>query len=357
MQSNIRCPRTSILVLSKTNQWIALGLTFVSLLVLGCKESSFRHELSGSAKPWTAAPEARGDDEFTFAIIGDLNGGERERIFEIAVEQLRLLKPTFILSIGDLIDGGTEDTAQLKIQYDYLDRRAAKAASPFFHLGGNHDLTNPVMRKYWEERYGRRYYHFIYENILFLMIDSEDFTERRMREIYLARKRAIELLDSGKTELAQKGEYFQMQERITGEVRDEQSKYFEKVIQENPNVRWTFLFMHKPVWQRKGEGSLERIEAALGKRNYTVFNGHLHNYSYTLRNDRDYIMMGTTGGGQNARSQNSFDHITLVTMDVDDPSIANIRLDGILDKTGDIPLNGDTICFQASKCDSLSSGH
>jgi len=38
-----------------------------------------------------------------------LTGGERERIFEIAVAQLALLRPEFIINVGDLIEGGTED--------------------------------------------------------------------------------------------------------------------------------------------------------------------------------------------------------------------------------------------------------
>jgi len=46
----------------------------------------------------------------------------------------------------------------------------------------------------------------------------------------------------------------------------------------------------------------------------------------------------------------AFDHFTMVTMTDDGPSIANLRLDGVLDKYGAIPLNGDTLCFQASTC-------
>ena len=157
----------------------------------------------------------------------------------------------------------------------------SKAKAPFFHIGGNHDLTNPVMRQYWEHRYGRRYYHFVYQHVLFLMMDSEDYNQARMWEIYKARKHALELLDSGKTELAQQTEYFKMPERGTGEISDEQSAYFEQVIAEHPDVRWTFVLMHKPVWMREGKGNLSRIETALGSRNFTVINGHLHKYSYT----------------------------------------------------------------------------
>jgi 3',5'-cyclic AMP phosphodiesterase CpdA len=314
------------------------------------KSSPFVGDTSLKNTPWTSAPEGRPHDQFTFAVIGDLNSGEREGVFEVAVEQLKLLKPEFILSIGDLVEGGTEDTLKLKKEYDFFDQRISKANVPFFHVGGNHDLTNPVMRQYWELRYGKRYYHFIYHNVLFLMMDSEDYTEEHMWQIYKARARAIELLDSGKTEQAQQTEYFKMPERVTGEISEAQSEYFEKVIAENPNVRWTFVLMHKPVWQREGTGNLSRIEAALGNRNYTVLNGHLHTYSYTERNGHDYIMLATTGGGQNPNSNNAFDHIMLVNFDSEGPSIANLRLEGILDKKAQIPLDGEQFCFQASRC-------
>jgi hypothetical protein len=277
---------------------LTLCWVLICLVIAGCDENYFRHEIETQAKPWTKTPAPSPDGHVMFAVIGDLNGGQRPGVFEIAAQQLSLLNPKFILSIGDLIEGGTEDSIQLKKQYDELDARAAKAGVPFFHVGGNHDLTSPKTRSFWEKHYGRRYYHFIYENILFLVIDSEDYTEKRLTEIFHARNRAIALLDSGKMALAMKTEYFAMPERVTGEVSDAQSAYFEKVIEQNPDVRWTFLFMHKPVWQREGIGNLERIEAALNKRNYTLFNGHFHKYGYTERNGKDYIMMGTTGGGR-----------------------------------------------------------
>lgn len=318
---------------------------------IGCKKvNNFSHDISRGATPWNHEPKSKSNDRFTFAVISDLNSGEREGVFEVAVEQINLLKPDFILSIGDLIEGGTEDTLQLKKEFDHFDERVSKAKAPFFHTGGNHDLTNLVMRTYWQKRYGRTYYHFVYNQILFLIVDSEDYEEKRMQQIYIARKRAIELLDSGKTEEANKSEYFQMPERKSGEIGDAQSAYFEKVISENPNVKWTFILMHKPVWQREGTRNLSRIEKALSAKQFTVINGHFHDYSYTQKGARDYIMLGTTSGGQNDKSENSFDHIMLVNVDEEGPSFANLKLEGILDKTGKIPLEGSKYCFQASKC-------
>jgi 3',5'-cyclic AMP phosphodiesterase CpdA len=323
------------------------------LLLFQCSQkptAPFQQDYSLKNTPWTYAPTGKPTDQFTFAIIGDLNSGEREGVFEVAMEQMNLLRPEFILSIGDLVEGGTDDTTQLKKEYDHFDERVSKAKAPFFHVGGNHDLTNPVMRKYWEHRYGRRYYHFVYQNVLFLMMDSEDYAEARMWEIYKARKHALELMDIGKDAEAQQTEYFKMPERATGEISDAQSAYFEKVIADHPNVRWTFVLMHKPVWMREGKGNLSRIENALGERHFTVINGHLHKYSYTERNNHDYIMLATTSGGQDPKSDMAFDHITLVSYNGDGPSIANLRMDGILDKKAKIPLDGEKFCYQASKC-------
>lgn len=327
-------------------------LYLFSVLLFACAENKpdsvgFKHTVSTAAKPWLN--ENFDDGTFTFAIITDLNGGERAGVFDVAIEQVNLLRPELIVTVGDLIDGGTENKDTLTMQWDYFDMRAKKAKAPLFHIGGNHDLTNVAMREFWANRYGPRYYHFIYKDVLFLMLDSEDYSPERMREIYLARAAAIKVMDGPNPEKANDMEYNKMKERISGEISKEQSEYFRKVLEENPSVKWTFLFMHKPVWQREEEGGLQIIEAALAERPYTVFNGHFHSYSHTNRNKRDYVMLGTTGGAQNDRDLMSFDHLTLVTMDDHEPSIANLRLDGILDKTGKVPLHGDTLNFQASK--------
>jgi len=329
-------------------------LALLLIVSIGCertvKRSDFIHDIKEGPAPWLHQDFDSGDDQFTFALISDLNGEERDGIFEVAVNQLNLLRPEFVLSVGDLIDGGTEDINKLQSEWDSFDERASKIHAPFFHLGGNHDLTNVVMRKFWAERYGSRYYHFLYRDVLFLMVDSEDFEEDRMQEIYLARAEAIRVLTGPEPANFEDTEYFSMPERSTGEISDEQSRYFEEVLKKYPEVRWTFVLMHKPVWRREGQGGFSRIESALGDRPYTVINGHLHSYSHELRNNRDYITLGTTGGGQNPRNENSFDHLTLVTVDGDGPTLVNLKMGAILDKTAAVPGKTDDMCFQASRC-------
>jgi 3',5'-cyclic AMP phosphodiesterase CpdA len=313
-------------------------------------EQAFRQEVDSAAKPWTHESFDNDDDRFTFAIFSDLYGGERERVFGVAMAQLQLLRPELILNVGDLIDGGTTDLERLDREWDEFDAKLDGLKAPVFYIGGNHDLTNPVMRQFWEERYGQRYYHFVYKDVLFLMLDSEDFEEQRMNAIYEARAYALRVDAGEEPGVYEETEYYNMPERLTGAIRAEQASYFRQAIAENPSVRWTFLLMHKPVWRDETATEFQSIEASLGDRPYTVINGHFHSYSLTERNGRDYIHLSTTSGAQNPNDDMAFDHVTLVSMTDDGPSIANLRLDGILDKTGHVPLNGDDLCFQASAC-------
>lgn len=335
-----------------------IAISLVTLIV-SCQQPAkvFEHGFSGQAVPWLSEQFDDADGKFTFGIVTDLNGGERPGVFEIAVEQLNLLRPELIVTVGDLVDGASSNADAIHAEYNNFDQRARKAKAPLFHVGGNHDLTDPVMRQVWKDRYGAHYYHFVYKDVLFLMLDTEDHTDARRQEIHEARQAAIKVLDGPDPSKARDMEYFRMPERVTGNIGKEQAAYFQKIIAEHPTVKWTFLFMHKPVWQREGEGSLQPIEQSLSGRSYTVFNGHFHSYSHTPKNNTDYMILGTTGGHQDEKSQMAFDHVTLVTMTSEGPSIANLRMDGILDKTAHIPLGGDSLCFQASRCGATQTAH
>ena len=44
------------------------------------------------------------------------------------------------------------------------------------------------------------------------------------------------------------------------------------------------------------------------------------------------------------------DHVNLVHVEDDRVDIANLLMEGILDKTGQIPLNGEALCFESARC-------
>lgn len=310
----------------------------------------FRHKMTGEVLPWTHDRFDAAEDKFTFAVFSDLTGGERKRVFEIAVAQLAMLRPEFIINVGDLIEGGTDGVGDVNQQWDSFDERADRAVAPLFYVGGNHDLTGELLRGVWDARYGHRYYHFVYKNVLFLVLDTEDNTVERMREIMELRNQALEIARVDGPAAAEQTEYFSLPEQTAGNIGAEQSKYFLDAIAEHPDVRWTFLFMHKAPWVREDMQTFAAIEAALADRHYTVFNGHVHAYEHIKRLGRDYIRLATTGGTQFPERGRSVDHVTLVTVSESGIDIANLLMAGILDKTGQIPLGGDDVCFEQALC-------
>lgn len=310
----------------------------------------FQHDLEEGPFPWTGQAFDNDPEKFTFALFSDLTGGEREGIYEIAVEQLKLLRPELILSVGDLIEGGTTDLEQLDREWESFDRRADKARAPVFYTGGNHDLTNPVMWDVFEERYGRRYYHFVYKNTLFLVLNTEDNSPEQQWELKKIRDEALQAIKAEGWEVFADTGYGRSELRKTGQVGQQQADYFRDVIERNPAVLHTFVIMHKPAWEMADEKNFAMVEAALSGRPYTVFYGHEHNYQHEVRHGRDYICLGTTGGVQNVNKDMAIDHVTLVTVSEGEVDIANLRMSGIFGKDGKIPLDGGEKCFDVREC-------
>jgi hypothetical protein len=255
-----------------------------------------------------------------------------------------------VVNVGDLIEGGTTDRERLAKEWRSFDQRTSRARAPVFYTGGNHDLTNPVMWEVWEERYGKRYYHFIYKNVLFLVMDTEDNPQQFQRDLAENLDEALRIVEAQGWEAFDDTEYGRTTERKSGRISAGQAAYFNQVITHNPQVRWTFVLMHKPAWERPDEENFASVEAALAGRPYTVFYGHVHSYLHEQRHGRDYIRLATTGGVQNPAKDMAIDHVTLVTVSAAGVDIANIRMSGIFNKTGRIPLNGEELCFEKAEC-------
>ena len=79
---------------------------------------------------------------------------------------------------------------------------------------------------------------------------------------------------------------------------------------------------------------------------YTIDIQHVtpkfHSFSHRKRNSRDYTILGTSGGAQNAKDSMSFDHVTLVRM-AKEPVITHLKMDGILDETGKVQVVLDSL--------------
>lgn len=276
------------------------NLTLSAILVISAisftwaQQDYFITDVETERKPWTNLDFYNDPANFQFALVSDNTGGSRQGVFAKGVEKLNMMLPEFVLSVGDLIQGYTQDTVRIREEWEEFNQIIRNLKVPFFYLPGNHDITNLVMQKEWEKRYGRRYYSFTYKGVLFIILDSNDDDHHNLTE--------------------------------------DQTNFAIETLEAHPDARWTFVLMHHPIWKYDTGGRFESIEAALKNRKHTVIAGHEHRYQYIERNESNYYVLGTTGGGSRLRGHRfgEFDHIVWVTMTDDGPVMANLRLDGIL---------------------------
>lgn len=162
--------------------------------------------------------------------------------------QFAQLRPEFLISVGDLIDGGGERDG-LITQWESYDARVKNARFPVIYVGGNHDVSSELERVIWGERYDPTYYHFRYRDVLFLVLDSEDMTAERREELVKLRLDAIEIHKTQGAKASLATPYGQSAEKQSGAIGEEQAAYFVKVLADNADARHTFIFAHKPVWK------------------------------------------------------------------------------------------------------------
>ena len=62
----------------------------------------------------------------------------------------------------------------MNAEWDELDAMLTTLEMPFFRVTGNHDIANQTAQQVWRERYGATHYYFVYRNVLFMVLDSED---------------------------------------------------------------------------------------------------------------------------------------------------------------------------------------
>lgn len=252
--------------------------------------------------PWTNLDLNNKPTEFQFAIVTDRTGGRRPGVFARGVEKINLLQPEFVLSVGDLIEGYSEDPGMWALEWSEFESIVDGLQMPFFFCPGNHDISNVPMSAEWSRKFGRSYYSFAYRDVLFLVLNTEDPPTDPYH------------------------------------IGREQQEWARRVLDEHQDVRWTFVIMHKPTWTYPDadlvETGWQAIEDALGSRKYTVFAGHKHTYAKYTRKGREYYMLATTGGGSDLSgfANGKFDHFVWVTMKDDGPVIANLLLDGVQDK-------------------------
>lgn len=315
---------------------LALSVSFPVM----AQDFSYDADAFSGAKPWTSEEFPNNPDNFQFVVIGDRTGGANvQGTFDLAADQIRLLQPEFVINVGDMIEGYSDDPADLNAEWDETDAMLAKMGVPFFRVPGNHDIANLVAQEVYRERFGATYYSFVYGDTLFLVLDSEDPPReapegiRESLELY----KRLQVEDPERAQ-AMLGEFMTDEAVVAGlnkpaDFNETQTAFIEGALASNPDVRWTFLFLHEPAWENPSD-SFKAIQALLKGRDHTFIAGHLHYYDYDNIDGHEHITMGPAGASFHHEGPGNVDHLMWVTMTDDGPEIANIALKGIFDRKG-----------------------
>jgi hypothetical protein len=85
------------------------------------------------------------------------------------------------MSVGNLVDTGDFGMNPELFTEEALEQRWAELGSwvealpmPFFFAGGNNEFRTEAMEEVWAHRLGPTYYHFLYQDVLFIVLNSEE---------------------------------------------------------------------------------------------------------------------------------------------------------------------------------------
>ncbi|KPL03225.1 MAG: hypothetical protein AMJ90_03705 [candidate division Zixibacteria bacterium SM23_73_2] len=238
------------------------------------------------------------EGNFRFAVIGDRTGSHQPGVFPKAVEEVNLLKPDIVLTVGDYIEGYTIDTTALNQEWDEFFEIMEKLEAPYYLVPGNHDITYDECEPVYRKRVGEPYYSFDYQNTHFVMLDVSR---------------------------VEKSE----------DVPQEQIEWLTSDLEKNKGKENIFVFYHKPLWvvsiEDKEEDKLHQIFKKYGVD--AVFSGHYHHYFSGEVEGIRYICVGSSGGAMDIDSENLgfFYHYLWCTVDGDKLDVALIDLGSLKD--------------------------
>ena len=301
----------------------------------------------GLPTPWTFAPRGSGNGAFTFTVIGDRTGNLLPHKLEQVVDEINRRGSTsssaFVMSVGDFIEGYSERIPTLLRMWDEFDVGVGRLSQPFFRTVGNHDIGNRTMQEVYRARFSRDYYYFVFNHVLFLVMNTEDPAPDlpdETRKVMDARaERVVEQMQTGNISAATqplvKCENYDTEVRAATpaafsipQISNEQASYFERVLDRHRDVKWTFVFMHKPAWRPPVAEQFRRLEMRLQSRPYTVIAGHTHWYKLERYADHDYYTVGPSASLRRCSGDRDVDNqLVTVRFDGQTPKITREWLD------------------------------
>ena len=114
---------------------------------------------------------AQAGSDFTFAVIGDRTGGAVPGVYEQVLDEVAFIRPDFMVTVGDHIEGYSADPAAIETEWDYVVGLLDGTGLDYHLTAGNHDIWDDQSRRIYERRFGSPDKAFEYEGSFFVIID------------------------------------------------------------------------------------------------------------------------------------------------------------------------------------------
>ena len=196
-----------------------------------------------------------------FAILGDRTGGHVDHVYEEIVAEVEEMKPDFVMTVGDQIEGYTEDAATLNKQWDEYFEIVKPLTMPLYITPGNHDITTDAAEPVYFDRVGKPNYTFDVNNYHFIVLDVSRWEK-------------------------------------SSELSHQQLQWLIYDLMSHKDAAKTLVFFHKPFWYNTVSldkpDTLHSLFVNFGVD--AVFNGHFHSYFSARHDGIIYTAVGSSGG-------------------------------------------------------------
>jgi hypothetical protein len=208
------------------------------------------------------------------------------------MEEIELLKPDFIINVGDLIEGYLDDPDSIQAEWDEVLSVLDGTGIPYYLVPGNHDIWDDQSEEIYRERVGEPYVSFDHENTHFVILDNSRLNS-------------------------------------WDDIDEEQLNWLESDLDRNQDAENVLVFFHKPFWAEalENDGSDRLHEVFTEKGVDRVYTGHWHHYFHSNWDGIPYTEVGSSGGGMGVESDDEgyFYHYMFVTVEGEEVNAALIR--------------------------------
>ena len=198
-------------------------------------------------------------NDFRFSIMGDRTGGAQPQIWGRVWREIDLLHPDFVINVGDTIQGGRDQFAELEwAELRPIFQRYSHY--PLYFTPGNHDVFSDTSRAVYEKETRRpTFYSFDYQDAHCTVLDNSRTTD----------------------------------------LSADQIAFLERDLEANKDRNPKFIFFHKPYWigllkVGSTDFPLHKVAKKYGVQH--IISGHGHQFVRIIRDGIAYMEVGSSGG-------------------------------------------------------------